>query len=219
MLLAMAPLILLIVSFGFGVVFFVVTSGDSARISQNFQRYMPLILLVNHLLILVILLRFLRKDNLSLTTIGWRVRGANIFTEVLLGLALAGLVYCFNELIIESIQQASRGEQPEFRIGMTFQRPAYIPFFMIAISLPVIEELLYRGYAHHALQPKYGTVGSVLISSVFFGALHWGMGVLTASLIVSIGILLHVAFLARDRNLISVVTAHIAYNAMVLTLV
>ena len=90
------------------------------------------------------------------------------------------------------------------------------PFLISAVTLPIIEELIYRGYAYEGFKNKYSLGFTIISSSVLFGALHWGLGLLTAVLIIPFGILFFVVFLSRKRNLIAVTVGHCLYNSMVL---
>ncbi len=213
------PFLLLLVSILFGVVFFIDASGDGSAIPNYFQSYMPLILTVNHLTLFFMLRSFLRKDNLTLKSIGWFVDHKKWHIEVLVGLALALVLYLYNELVIEPIQAMYQGNPSDFSIGFSIRDRINWPFLASAATLPIIEELIYRGYACEGFKDKYRVGFTIIVSSVLFGALHWGMGLLTAALIIPFGILFFVVFLARKRNLIAVTVGHCLYNSMVLILI
>ena len=217
--LIMPPFMLLLVSMIFGVVFFMYTSGDGSAIPTYFQSYMPLILTVNHLALFLILRSFLRKDNLRLKNIGWFVDKKKWPIEVLVGFALALVLYLFNEVVIEPIQAIYQGNSYDFGIGFSIRDQINWPFLASAATLPIIEELIYRGYAYEGFKDKYGVGFTIIASSVSFGALHWGLGLLTAVLIIPFGIAFFVVFLARKRNLVAVTVGHCLYNSMVLIVI
>lgn len=54
---------------------------------------------------------------------------------------------------------------------------AIIPFAIADIMLaPFVEENIYRGYGMTKLLPRFGATGAILLSSLFFGLLHWSGG-------------------------------------------
>ncbi len=217
--LIMPPFMLFLVSIIFGVIFFIYTSGDSSRIPNYFQSYMPLILTVNHLTLFFILRSFLKKDNLTLRSIGWFIDKQKWPIEGLVGFALALVLFLFNELVVEPIQAIYNGDPFDFSIEFAIRDQINWPFGVIAASLPIIVELIYRGYAYEGFKNKYGVGFTIIVSSVLFGALHWGLGLLTAVLIIPFGILFFVVFLSRKRNLVAVTLGHCLYNSMVLILI
>ncbi len=216
--LIMPPIMLLLVSIIFSVIFFIYTSGDGSAIPNYFQSYMPLILMVNHLALFFILRSFLRKDNLTLKNIGWFIDRKNLLVDILVGIATAIVLYFYNELIVEPIQANNRGDSPDFSIGISIKDQINWALLASAVTLPVIEELIYRGYAYEGFKNKYKVGFTIITSSVLFGALHWGLGLLTAVLIIPFGILFFVVFLSRKRNLVAVIVGHCLYNSMVLIL-
>lgn len=214
--LIMPPFMLLLVSVIFGVAFFAYTSGDSSAISGYFQSFMPLILAVNHLALFFILRSFLRKDQLTLRSIGLFVDSKKWPMEVLVGLGLALVLYLFNQLVIEPIQAIYNGDAINFSIEFSVRNQINWPLLASAATLPIIEELIYRGYAYEGFKNKYGMVFIIIASSVLFGALHWGLGLLTSLLIIPFGIIFFAVFLWRKRNLVAVAVGHCLYNSMVL---
>lgn len=216
--LLMPPFILLFISIIFGVGFFLYTTGDGSAIPSYFQSYMPLILTVNHLALFMILKSFLRKDNLTLISIGWSVDKKKWYIEVLVGVALALVLYLLNALVIEPIQAIYQGNPADFSIGFSIRGQINWLFLASAATLPIIEELIYRGYAYEGFKHTYKLGFTIIVSSVLFGALHWGLGLLTAVLIIPFGLLFFVVFLLRKRNLVAVTVGHCLYNSMVLVL-
>lgn len=214
--LIMPPFTLLLVSLIFGVAFFLYTSGDGSAIPNYFQSYMPLILMVNHLALFFILRSFLKKDHLTLNSIGWFIDRKTWPIEVVIGFALALFLYLFNELVIEPIQAIYDGNSPDFSIGFSIRDHINWFFLASATTLPIIEELIYRGYAYKGFKNKYGIGFTIITSSMLFGALHWGLGLLTAVLIIPYGIFFFLVFLSRGKNLVAVIVGHCLYNSLVL---
>lgn len=217
--LIMPPFMLLLVSVVFGIVFYLSTAGDSPSIPRYFQSYTPLILAINHISLFFILRFFLKKDNLTLRDIGLYVDRKKWPIEVVAGLVLGFVLYFFNELIIEPIQAVYRGNPAGFSIELKIRDRINWSFLAAAATLPVVEELIYRGYAYSGFKNKYSLWFTIIASSILFGALHWGLGVLTAILIIPFGIILFAAFLYRKRNLVAVTIGHCLYNSLVLILI
>lgn len=218
-LLLMPPFILLLVSTIFGLAFFMIASGDGSAIPGYFQFYMPLLLAVNHLILFFILRSFLKKDNLTFKSIGWFIDKKKWYIEVLVGLALAWVLYFFNALVVEPIQAIYQGNPADFSLEFSVREQIFWPFLAIAATLPIIEELIYRGYAYQGFKHKYRLGFTIIASSILFGALHWGLGILTAVLIIPFGILFFLVFLFRKRNLLAVTVGHCLYNSLVLVFV
>ena len=213
------PFILAGITFIFGVAIAIYNSGDTSSISDGIESLLPLILTVNHLTLYFILRSFLRKDQLTLKDIGLTMDQVKLPIEILVGLVLAVFLYFFNEWVIEPIQAISQGNPADFSIAFIVREQIYWPFLVIAATLPVIEELIYRGYAHKGLSKKYGIVFTIIVSSLFFAALHWGMGLLTMGLITSFGIIYFLVFIFRKNNLIAISVSHCVYNVLVLAFV
>ncbi len=217
--LVLPPFMLALVSVIFGVAFFIFTSGDSSAIPNYFQSYMPFILAVNHLSLFFILRSFLKKDDLSLKDIGWSFDKEKLHIEILVGLALMFVLYLYNELVVEPIQAYYSGNSSDFSIQFAIREQISWPFLVTAATLPIVEEMIYRGYANKGLKRKHGAGFTIIVSSILFGTLHWGLGVLTAALIIPFGILFFLVFLIRKENLVAVAVGHCLYNTMVLILI
>ena len=213
------PFMLLLISIIFGVAFFLYADGDSSLIPGYFQAYMPLILAANHIILFLILMTFLKKDGLKLKDIGWFIDKNKLPIEILVGLALAIVLYFFNELVIEPLQAIYRGNPSDLGITFSIRDQINWPYLAIAATLPIVEEMIYRGYAYRGLKRKYGVSFTIIASSILFGALHWGLGVFTAGLIISFGILFFFVFLSRKKNLVAVTVGHCLYNSIVLILI
>ncbi len=197
--------------------FGIVTQGDVEAIAESVPRSIPIILLMTQIILLLLLLRSLRTEQLSFADIGWRIpAGQKLWVEILIGSVLGagiGLLYPYVLApLIESIQKAVGDYVPP---GETL--PALgsylIPFFIANVLLaPFVEESVYRGYAITKLSQHYGQGVSILITCVFFGMLHWAGGfwymILTGGFL---GIILAGLYIWR-RNLIVPFTLHLVLN-------
>ncbi|WP_462249635.1 CPBP family intramembrane glutamic endopeptidase [Ekhidna sp.] len=214
--LIMPPFMLMFVSVIFGVIFFIYSSGDGSAIPSYFQSYMPLITAVNHVSLFFILRYFLKKDNLTLKDIGWYVDPKKLPIDIFIGLGAAAILFFYNDLIIQPIQAIFRGVDPDFNLQFEIRNQIDWTFLAVAATLPLIEEMIYRGYAYRVLKSKYGSIITIIASSILFGALHWGMGILTSTLIIPFGILYFLIAMYRKGNLIAVTFSHLLYNSIVL---
>ena len=217
--LVIPPFMLLLVSIIYGVAFFLYTSGDSSLIPGYFQTHMSLILATNHIILFLILLSFLKKDGLALKDIGWFIDKNKLPMDILIAIVLIIVLYLYNELVIEPIQAINIGNPANFSITFTIREQIDWIYLLLASTLPIIEELIYRGYAYKGLKSKHGIILTIIVSSILFGALHWGMGVLTAALIIPFGILYFFVLIKRKGNLVAITLSHCLYNALVLIFV
>ena len=90
---------------------------------------------------------------------------------------------------------------------------AMIPFAIADVLLaPFVEENIYRGYGWINFLPRFGVRGAVILTSVFFGLLHWSGGfwyiiVITIFVGVPFAILRH-----KRGNILAPYGAHLALN-------
>jgi len=86
-------------------------------------------------------------------------------------------------------------------------------FFIANVLLaPFVEEVLYRNLAFQALREQYSETTTVVITSFFFGILHWLGGfwyILTTAIL--IGIPFGILQLKR-KNILLVFSAHLSLN-------
>jgi membrane protease YdiL (CAAX protease family) len=88
-----------------------------------------------------------------------------------------------------------------------------IPFAIADVLLaPFVEENIYRGYGMTKLLSRFGGTGAILLSSLFFGLLHWSGGfwyILTTGIIVGVPFAI---LRLRRGNLLVPFGAHLALN-------
>ena len=89
-------------------------------------------------------------------------------------------------------------------------------FLSVGIMAPLCEELLFRGYLFHAVNKKYGTWPSVIITSFLFAAIH-GQWFQLLPLFMA-GFFLN-AFYLHSRSLIATIFMHSAWNTFSLYLI
>lgn len=79
---------------------------------------------------------------------------------------------------------------------------------------PVVEEVLYRGYAIPALTERAGLAGAILISCIGFGLLHWpgGLWYMAATGLIAGGML--ATLYVWQGTLLAPLTAHFVLNVV-----
>ncbi|MBJ7347085.1 MAG: CPBP family intramembrane metalloprotease [Thermoleophilaceae bacterium] len=84
-----------------------------------------------------------------------------------------GLVYVVLAAIYGSLVHLKEDTVPE-DLGADKSALGMIGFVWIAVVLaPAVEEFFFRGFIYKALSNRLGVVFAALLSSVFFGMLHW----------------------------------------------
>jgi len=87
----------------------------------------------------------------------------------------------------------------------------FLTFFSAAILAPVAEEIFFRGFLYGGLRPKFGALGAMLVSSIFFTALHFSIDAFIPILVLG----LCLAWLyERTGSLYPGILLHFANNAL-----
>lgn len=211
------PVLFFLVIAIFSIYFGVQTQGDANAIAEKTAQATPYILLTVQLLLLVIQFAVFRRQGLTLHDLGWQVgEGKKWWKELVLGILIGaplGLLWIFAlEPILSTIQGTVGDYVPA---GSLFPAlgAAILPFAVANVVLaPFVEENIYRGYGMVKLLPRFGVRGTILLTSLFFGLLHWSGGfwyILTTAIIVGIPF----AILRQRRgNIIAPFGAHLALN-------
>jgi membrane protease YdiL (CAAX protease family) len=222
-LLIFPPVLFLLVITAFSIYFGVQFQGDADAIATQTTAATPYILLVSQLILLVVQFIVFRRQHLSLRGLGWQVtEDQTVGKELLLGAIIGapiGIAWIF---VLEPILSVLQGIADYVPAGSLF--PALsgviIPFAIADVVLaPFVEENIYRGYGWKLLLARFGKTGAVLLSSLFFGLLHWSGGfwyiVMTATLV---GV--PFAILRNQRgNILAPFGAHLALNIVETALV
>lgn len=183
---------------------------------QALRQALPYILAVNHLVLFALLAYLLSRRNIDLSRIGLRISPRSVTTELVIGLVGALALYLFKEFAVDSIRAIVAGNPPTFTSLFRFNlRDVYVPMAVAAAGLVFVEESIYRGFAIPRLSRHFGVPWAVVISSGFFGLLHWGNGVFAIVNGIVYGVFFSGFFLWR-RNLVAGIVAHAGYNLLVL---
>jgi hypothetical protein len=195
------------------------THGDPQAIKQAISHSLPYILMVKNILLFLILVGFLRIAGLHLADVGWKIpQGApSWLLQSLVGVAAGALI---GFLDLRAIAPLSR--MLAWKLGVhhylsssnaSMTQGSSLAVWLVAVTLfaPIVEESVYRGYAITQLREKFGPHLAVAISSLFFGLLHWGLGLDGMMNAVLTGTLLAGLFLWR-RTLVASAVAHAVIN-------
>jgi uncharacterized protein len=215
--LALPPIVFFVVIVLFSVSFGATTRGDAQAIAQRTQDSIAYILMVVQILLLILVLRALIADGLSVRDIGWQIPNSkHLWLEVgvgaLVGVAL-GLLYVFLlSPMFEFLQRNVGDYVPPGRL-MDSLGSAVLPFFVANVSLaPFVEEVIYRGYALGRLRQKYGDLAAVILTCIFFGLLHWAGGFWYIVLTALIAGGSFAGLVIWRRNIVVAYAAHLALN-------
>lgn len=201
-------------------IFSFVSFGDldpaAAGTEQVIREALPYLIAVNHLTMFALLVYLLRRRNIDVSSIGLRIRPRNFTSEIVFGLVGALALYLFKEFAIDSIRAVLAGDTPTFNSLFRFNWGGlYIPMAVVAVAFVFVEESIYRGFAIPRLSQRFGVTWAIVISSVFFGLLHWGNGGFAILNGMVYGVFFSGFFLWR-RNLVAGIIAHAGYNLLVL---
>lgn len=190
------------------------THGSREAIGKGITNSLPYILMVNHALLFLLLLAFLRLDEISLGAIGWQLPSgkASLWMEIIIGIGAGIIVGLFAWFVLEpllfKIAQHTIGG---YQLDSEFEGSVIAWLIGLIVFAPIVEESIYRGYAIHGLSLHMGTVWAMVVSSVLFGPLHWGEGLWGIVNAIILGFFFAGVFIWRE-NLIAPAVAHAVIN-------
>ena len=218
-LLIAAPLLFLAAIIVASVYFGFVTRGDAQAIAEQTPKAMPLILVAVQAALLLLLVRTLRWGRQAWSAIGWRLEpGQHLWREALIGIVPGAVVAVLYFTVLSPAMiwlQSHVGDYvpPGELTGAL--GAAIAPFFVANVLLaPFVEESLYRGYAWERLQQRYGLPLAVIVSTAFFGLLHWAGGFWYILLTGIVAGGLFAGLRVWRRTLIAPFAAHLALNLL-----
>ncbi len=211
------PVLFLLVIVAFSIYYGAQAQGDANVIAQKTTAATPYILLTVQLLLLVTQFAIFRRQGLTLSQIGWQAgAGKEAWKEILLGAAFGaslGILYIYVLSPLMTAAQTAFGDYVPAGELLPSLGTAIIPFFLANVILaPFVEENIYRGFALTRLMPRFGTVGAIVISCVFFGLLHWsgGFWYMLLTGVVAGGLL--AGLFVKRKNILAPFGAHLALN-------
>ncbi len=215
--LAAPPVIFLLVIVAVSVYFGVLTAGDAEAIARETPAALPVILVLVQLALAWLLYLQTRADGLGWRGLGWPVPAGRSRTAVILmgagaGAAL-GVIYSVWLSPWMGVLQRTLGDYVPPDSLTPALGASLLPFFIANVLLaPVVEELLYRGYALTQLRRRFGLAGAIVISCLFFGLLHWAGGFWYILLTGLVAGGLFAGLYAWQGTLLAPFAAHLALN-------
>ena len=223
LLLILPPFSLLLISTVVGVIGVVLAKGDRSAIGTYIGEWTSMILLVNHGLLFLLLLYFMKKDGMAMRDIGWTIPSSNrsaLVIEVCVGIAAGVVFYLLHQYVWGILASWLSQGVPSFRNASSSAPIGSNLAISVAVGIVlggVVEEQLYRGYVLTRLTEKLAMPVAITAMLFFFMLLHWGLG-WTGMLVAGLtGLMLTVLFVWR-RSLYAVVVAHALINTLVLLL-
>ena len=211
------PILFLLVIIAFSIYYGAQAQGDATVIAEKTTAATPYILLAVQIILLVSQFAVFSRQGLSLQDIGWQVEARReAWKEILLGAAFGAplgflYIYFLSPLMIAA--QTAFGDYVPAGELLPSLGAAIIPFFLANVILaPFVEENIYRGFALTRLMPRFGTAGAVVISSIFFGLLHWSGGFWYMLLTGGVAGGLFAGLFVKRRNILAPFGAHLALN-------
>ncbi|MEQ1573882.1 MAG: CPBP family intramembrane glutamic endopeptidase [Vicinamibacterales bacterium] len=188
----------------------------SASIPQRVTGWMPHLLLVVQVGLLLVLV---------LTTSMWRpvvsvglLWQQSVATALLAG-ALSGgtLAFVYLRWIGRGLAYLQRhvGDYvPPGELLPTLSNSVGLFFVANVLLAPVVEEVLYRGYAIPTLTGQVGLAGAMVISCIFFGVLHWpgGLWYMIATGVIAGG--MFATLYVWQGTVLAPLTAHFVLNVV-----
>jgi uncharacterized protein len=188
------PVLFLLVILAFSIYFGAQANGDANLIAEKTAIATPYILVTVQVLLLIIQFAVFRRQGLTLSQIGWQVGEKQVaWKEILLGIVIGaplGVLWIYViEPILSNLQSTVGDYVPAGSLFVALSA-SIIPFAIADVLLaPFVEENIYRGYGVIKLLGRFGTTGTVIITSIFFGLFHWSGGfwyILTTAILVGI---------------------------------
>jgi membrane protease YdiL (CAAX protease family) len=211
------PVLFLAVIVAFSIYFGAKAAGDANLIAEQTTAATPYILLTVQVLLLIVQFIVFRRQGLTLRDIGWQTgSGQNTWKELSLGagfgIPLGFLWIYIIEPILSNLQSTVGDYVPAGSLFPALS-VAIIPFAIADIIFaPFVEENIYRGYGLKGLLERFNTPAAILLSSLFFGLLHWTGGfwyIFTTGIIVGIPF---AVLRYRRGNILAVFSAHLTLN-------
>jgi len=218
-LLIVAPIILLVTTMIFAIPVFIENQGESKAISEGIVELLPYILITNHLVLFVLLLLFMRSDRITFSSIGWSHLDNKraLFLELLIGIVSGIVLFWFYTLALSPAIELAQNAIGNYQSEITYKYTGIdkiVWLLAITVFAGVVEESIYRGYAICCLGLRIGIGWALVLSSVLFGPLHFGMGIWAMVETMILGVLLGGIFVWR-RNLLAPAVAHAILNLLI----
>lgn len=148
------------------------------QIPNYVSAYMSNILLTVQVLLFLLLAWLLINKRIEIEYIVNRKSlGKDALIGIVIGSVLAAAYIFFFSPLLTDLQSNIGDFVPPGEILPAVSKNIIMFFIANVILAPFVEESIYRGYSLPILQNRYGVINAILVSSVFFGILHWAGGV------------------------------------------
>ena len=153
--------------------------GGPEGFRAGIASWIPYLIMLNHGVLFLLYWRFVRADGLDFAAVGWRLPAGreSLLMEPFYGLVCGIALGFFNKLFLSPVLGGLEGVTAtgtgRFSIA-DLDESTLIPFLIAGtLFAGVVEESIYRGYAITRLRVRIGTVPAVVVSTLFFGPLHY----------------------------------------------
>jgi membrane protease YdiL (CAAX protease family) len=211
-----APILMFALSSLYGGIYMFLHPNQYASLGTIISNAIPYILLIYYIILLILILYAMKKSHVTFSFLGL-VRSEQKIEykkELLFGLILGSILVIVTQLLSRYVLFPERSGGL-FSPGESF--PVIMYGFVTVFVSPVVEELLYRGYAFTVLRTKFGLNIAIFLSAFFFSLSHFGQGLpgLFAGFVV--GIVFTITFWMR-KNLWHVIVAHAIFNLLAIVI-
>lgn len=218
-LLILPPILLMTLTTAYGVYLVFAAHGDRSVLNTQLPAGVIYVVLVNHSILFLLLLWFLRLDRMTLADIGWRAPNG-IMRELVIGAVAGAAIYAVHQYVFTPYAAELFAGKSDFRLA-SHSTPlgTNLVLSLIAGVLGggVVEESLFRGYALARLRERMSIWLAVPAMLFFFCILHFGLGLSGMLVATATGFLLTMLYLQRG-SLIAPAIAHALVNVLVLAL-
>ncbi len=211
--LILPPILIFTVITIFAIAYSVLGSGGAANIDKAIAENIGYLFVLNHFLLFLLLVWFLKIDGLKFRDIGFRLPKNGLSGIAFeLGLAVLSTVLVIVILInvlpfFEGSGDATKLTQEGRPLGNVFLFSLFAGVFVASF----VEETLYRGYGITGLGRHWGIIVAVIITSILFGPLHFGFGIVGIIRSMFQGLVMALLFI-RSKSLLAPMAAHSLTN-------
>ena len=212
-LLIFPPLLFLINIVLFSIYFSASGELTNAEISNKINDNISILLLVSQSQMFLLILIYAKKLNINIFEASFKSDNykSDITIGIFIGITIA-LLYKFviTDLLIHL--QSSIGDYVPANSLSNLKQNLIVFGIANVILAPFVEENIYRNLSLSKLQSRYGNFKAILISSVFFGLLHW-LGGFWYMLITFLFVGIPFALISiKRKNILLVFIAHLTLN-------
>jgi membrane protease YdiL (CAAX protease family) len=220
-LLCLPPVLLIVLSFGYGAYLVRGQGVDPATVQSAIGPAMPYILLANHGTLFLLLLWFVRLDGLLLADVGWRAP-FGIARELTIGLVMGAVIFAVHEYVMSPLVSGLLADSGISNMRISSRSNPLGPDIAAALAIGVlgggvVEEALYRGYVLTRLSERMPVWLALVPMLALFGALHFGLGLGGIAIATFTGLLLSLLFVWRE-SVVAPMVAHACVNVLVILL-